>query len=250
MPTPEPDRLRAEYVSAFRSLEEVPALEVDRCWREIEQRVAHRRTVGRALAIVAAIAAAAAFAVGWSMRPPPVVDPLVALRPAVSSWRSPSARLPVHNAPPAGGHGASAVEVLPSVPGEVEPVPETSPPGSVRSHRFGVASRRHEAALESRAERRERPSTLAEETRAYRAIRQALRDGHVSLALALLDAYEHRFPAGVYRDESELARVRALCVSNRAAQARAVLERPRNEHLESELRAVLKSTCREEGGRR
>jgi len=247
----EADRLRAEFVSAFRELEDVPASVVDRGWRDIERRVGQRRTIRRALGIVAAIAAVAVVAVGWSLRPSPRVDPLVALRPpAANVWRSSTMPAPLHLALPSSVRSPASVEPSPRIAEPSEALPEAASPGSVRSHRVGVASRRHENPLETRAERRERPSTLAEETQAYREIRRALRVGQAATALTLLDAYARRFPEGVYRDESELARVRALCMVHRTAQARAVIERQRNRHLASELRAILQSACAAEGERR
>jgi len=66
----------------------------------------------------------------------------------------------------------------------------------------------------------------AEEARVLGSVFRALRAeaGRAEAALAALDDYDRRFPAGLLRDESRLARVEALLALGRPAAARSLLE--------------------------
>src|SRR5439155_14177643 len=71
------------------------------------------------------------------------------------------------------------------------------------------------------------PSTLAEETRLFRAALARLRiAGDPHGALALLDGYAAAFPHGSYAAEASVARVDAPLAAGRPADALAALRAP------------------------
>jgi hypothetical protein len=90
-----------------------------------------------------------------------------------------------------------------------------------------------------------RPDPLAEETRLFRGAQVALRAGDARGALALLDAYAARFPRGMLREESEAARVHALCELGRRREARAVAARLLRESPRSPVVETVRGSCAE-----
>lgn len=86
---------------------------------------------------------------------------------------------------------------------------------------------------------------LKAETEALRAAQSALRGGDATRALALLDAQQARYRAGLLQQERAAARVMALCQAGRATEARAAAERFESDFPRSPLVARVRTSCRE-----
>ncbi len=121
---------------------------------------------------------------------------------------------------------------LPSAPTAAVVTP-TAPPPSTRAQGSAVA---HTDA----------PSSVTEEIASFDRARAALEAGEVDRALALLDTYERRFPAGTFVQEAEVLRVKALSAKGDRAGARRTGERflaahPSSPHA-SRIRAIVDSS--------
>jgi hypothetical protein len=187
-------------------------------------------TVAALLAVAGSVGAARQPLRRWAVRhrfisPPPVA---AAREAAVRAPRTPAAREP--EAPPIVAPPALA-EALAA--GTAPPPPVLAPlavPTAVSS---------------------DVPSPAAEEARllagAFRALRAQAR---ADAALAALDDYDRRFPAGLLRGEARLARVEALLALGAPADALALLDAWEAAGVELPRRArVARGELRAEGGR-
>jgi hypothetical protein len=71
----------------------------------------------------------------------------------------------------------------------------------------------------SKSNARTGSDALAEELELVRGAQSELSKGRAAKALTLLDQYFQRFPSGILRPEAKVARVRALCLTGRKAEA-------------------------------
>jgi len=86
-------------------------------------------------------------------------------------------------------------------------------------------------------------SRLEEETRLLGQVNEALRAGDAAGAQALLDDYEHRFPAGVLREEMQATRVIARCQAARSPSAREAARQFLMQHPASPLASRVGGSC-------
>ena len=90
------------------------------------------------------------------------------------------------------------------------------------------------------------PSSVTEEIAAFDRARTALAAGEIDRAVELIDTYERRFPTGMFVQEAEVLRVKALAAKGDRAGARRTGERflaahPTSPHA-SRIRAILDSS--------
>lgn len=91
------------------------------------------------------------------------------------------------------------------------------------------------------------PDQLQAETRDLRQAQRALRSGHPAEALTLLDQQDRRFPGGALAQERAAARVLALCLAGRTAEARLGAEHFEQKWPRSPLVARVQSSCKPRG---
>jgi hypothetical protein len=86
--------------------------------------------------------------------------------------------------------------------------------------------------------------SLAAEARALEDVQQALRNGDVERALALLDEQDARYRTGTLEEERAAARVLALCQGGLSGRARDAAARFERRWPRSTLMARVRSACR------
>jgi hypothetical protein len=150
-----------------------------------------------------------------------------------------------HARGPAPTHAQPAVVLVTpaTTPRIAAPPPALAPvvierpaPRHVAVSRPATATRVHEAPVST--------NRLAEETALLASANAALRAGSSTRALALLDDYDHRYPAGVLREEVLATRIIARCEldaggATKNADADAFLAR----HPKSPLAPRVRSSC-------
>jgi hypothetical protein len=150
-----------------------------------------------------------------AMTPAPVVAPSVTTTPAVA-------------APPAA--------VVPAAPA-IAPAIEPPAPASRPAHRARVAPAAHTEAAVAPV------NHLAEETALLASANAELRRGDARRALALLDDYDRRYPAGVLREEVLATRVIARCQQSPDRAARRAAEAFLARHPASPLASRVRTSC-------
>jgi len=154
---------------------------------------------------------------------------------------SPTPALPGTASPTATANANANANEAPALePKTVSPAdlpPAAAVPTATATTAVGPAPRAHAAAGATG------DSSLSEEIAAFDKARGALDAGDADRALALVDAYEKRFPAGTFVQEAEVLRVQALTRKGDAAGARRVGQRflaahPTSPHA-ARIRAIL-----------
>ena len=84
---------------------------------------------------------------------------------------------------------------------------------------------------------------LEEETRLLGQVNEALRAGDPTGAQALLDEYDHRFPAGVLREETHATRVIARCQATPSPFAQEAARQFLTQHPASPMAPRVASSC-------
>ena len=170
---------------------------------------------------VAPVAHVASVAKGVAASPPP----------ALPGTASPTATANAN----ANANEAPGLEPKTVSPADLPPA--AAVPTATATTAVGPAPRAHAAAGATG------DSSLSEEIAAFDKARGALDAGDADRALALVDAYEKRFPAGTFVQEAEVLRVQALTRKGDAAGARRVGQRflaahPTSPHA-ARIRAIL-----------
>jgi outer membrane protein assembly factor BamD (BamD/ComL family) len=75
-------------------------------------------------------------------------------------------------------------------------------------------------------------------------VQGALRGGQATVALAKLESYDRRFPAGMLRSEADAARVFALCSAGRVEKARAAAARFVQRYPSAPVTARVQAACK------
>lgn len=151
-----------------------------------------------------------------AMTPAPVVAPSVTTAPAIA-------------APP-------APVVVPAAPA-LAPAIEPPAPAARPAHRARVAPAAHTEAAVAPV------NHLAEETALLASANAELRRGDAGRALALLDDYDRRYPAGVLREEVLATRVIARCQQSPDRAARRAAEAFLARHPASPLASRVRTSC-------
>ena len=130
--------------------------------------------------------------------------------------------------PPALPRPAKVAQSAPPEPPVVAPAPvEADPP----------APSAHAAKAPSSLRLQEEAALLAE-------VQGALRSGQGNVALAKLESYDRRFPAGMLRAEADAARVFALCGAGRVDKARVAATRFVQRYPSSPAAARVQAACK------
>ena len=85
---------------------------------------------------------------------------------------------------------------------------------------------------------------LQEEAALLAEVQGALRSGQGNVALAKLESYDRRFPAGMLRAEADAARVFALCAAGRVDKARVAATRFVQRYPSSPAAARVQAACK------
>lgn len=85
---------------------------------------------------------------------------------------------------------------------------------------------------------------LKEEAALLAEVQGALRGGQAQAALAKLESYDKRFPAGMLRSEADAARVFALCAAGRVERARAAAARFVQRYPSAPVTARVQAACK------
>lgn len=242
----DPDAPDPELIAAFKVVERVNAARVDEAWRRIQEEL-RPRAATRWRAIGVLLAAGLAGLALLLPRDDARARPAIAITPTtratpleIRDWQSPNAlRSPLRH------DDASLREArgAPRAPRRAAP-PLAARLTEQRSRAAGSHARAGAVTLESQ---RVQASALAEETRLYRGIRDALGRGRPDEALARIEAHERRFPNGAFAKERAIARVRAWCALGRRQDAERFTANVLAGRDDPTLRATFASACKEDG---
>ena len=148
--------------------------------------------------------------------------------PAAVDLREPGSG--VATSRPADSSTAREVEPPSVSPADLQTVPPVAAPAAPRAQGSVAAP----------------TGSLSEEIESFERARASLERGDVDRAIGLIDAYEKRYPAGVFAQEAEVLRVKALTAKGDVAGARRAGERflsanPASPHA-PRVRAILDSS--------
>jgi hypothetical protein len=232
VPELNPDDLRAQLLSAYRTETPGPDASVDN-WPRVVDKV-HARVPasdapaleGRWWALAAAVAVAAALVLVWRFFGGTVAPERTRDRPsqAVDRVRTPADR-EAHERTP-------ETKMVPSQVLERESTADDEP--RPRSRPAQKRSRPDPSAATEDA--------LAEETRLLTRTRSAVRGGDFEAAIALLDEHQRRHPDGVLAPERRAYRIVVRCRTD-APGARSAAASFAAEHRDSPLRGVVQEAC-------
>ena len=217
------------YVAAFRDVEQPTASARAATWRAIQHETVPPRRwlwVGAAAMLAAAVWLVLRFGAVelaiLGMDDPDATRDQAGYLPDEEEASVAEARRPAPAHPRVDVEPAAPV-VEPVVAPVVEPVVE--PP----------AKRRTDAP-------RPAPS-LAEETKLFGEIQQALVEGKPSAALAAIARHEREFPRGAFRLERVVAKAQALCASGKTTAAARVRDQFLAKHGASHLAPRMRAVC-------
>jgi hypothetical protein len=154
------------------------------------------------------------------------------------AWRAQRAMAPAPVVAPSSpiSPAVAAPVLVPAAPA-LAPAVEQPAPASRPAHRPRVVpAARAEAAVAP-------VNHLAEETALLASANAELRRGDARRALALLDDYDHRYPAGVLREEVLATRVIARCQQSPDRAARRAAEAFLARHPASPLASRVRTSC-------
>ena len=269
----------ADYVAAFRDVEQPDGHAVSAAWAAIEAEASETGRRGMAWIVGAGLAVAAAVLLmmfgprllssddaerapaqapfagdgadseGWARnaaaRSGDAKRPDHASKRGVADTNDDDAEDPVVDEDAPGGDAARSADEDPglhdAMPGEATGVGEDATRGGPKSRRTPRPRKDDASSSEPEAPP---PNPLREEAALFGRAKLALNGGDAKAALRLLDEHADRFPKGALATEAKVLRAEALCALGRKTQAQKLRDRFIERHSGSTLAARMADVCR------